>query len=92
MTEKNRLDRELDNREAAERPKVWKQAELLPEPDKQAGYKYRWIRTSTLGTADPRNLSSKLRSVDCYSAKLQKSWLTNETHTFVIKQKIRWML
>ena len=61
MTEQNRLDRELNSREAAERPKVWKQAELLPEPDKQAGYKYRWIRTSTLGTADPRNLSSKLR-------------------------------
>jgi hypothetical protein len=36
-------------------------AELLPEPDKQAGYAYRWIRTSTLNTADPRNLSAKLR-------------------------------
>ena len=57
----NKLDRELQNREAAERPKVWKQAELLPEPDKQAGYAYRWIRTSTLNQADPRNLSGKLR-------------------------------
>jgi hypothetical protein len=36
-------------------------AELLPEPDKQAGYAYRWVRTSTLNTADPRNLSAKLR-------------------------------
>jgi hypothetical protein len=31
------------------------------EPDKQAGYKYRWIRVATLNQADPRNLSSKLR-------------------------------
>ena len=57
----NRLDREVDNREFSERPKQWMPAELLPEPDKQAGYAYRWIRTSTLNSADPRNLSAKLR-------------------------------
>jgi hypothetical protein len=57
----NRLDREIDNREFSERPKQWMPAELLPEPDKQAGYSYRWVRTSTLNTADPRNLSAKLR-------------------------------
>jgi hypothetical protein len=57
----NRLDREVDNREFSERPKRWMPAELLPEPDKQAGYAYRWVRTSTLNTADPRNLSAKLR-------------------------------
>jgi len=57
----NRLDREVDNREFSERPKQWMPAELLPEPDRQAGYAYRWIRTSTLNNADPRNLSAKLR-------------------------------
>ena len=57
----NRLDRSVDNREFAERPKQWAPAELLPEPDKQAGYSYRWIRVSTLNSADPRNLSAKLR-------------------------------
>jgi len=57
----NRLSRELQNRATTERPKQWMPAELLPEPDKQAGYAYRWIRTSTLNTADPRNLSAKLR-------------------------------
>ena len=36
--------RELETREFTERVKVWKPAELLPEPIKQAGYKYRWIR------------------------------------------------
>ena len=57
----NRLTRELETREVTERPKQWMPAELLPEPDKQAGYAYRWIRTSTLNQADPRNLSAKLR-------------------------------
>jgi len=57
----NKLARELDTRATSERPQQWAPAELLPEPDKQAGYKYRWIRTSTLNQADPRNLSGKLR-------------------------------
>lgn len=57
----NRITREVDTRATTERPKQWAPAELLPEPDKQTGYAYRWIRTSTLGQADPRNLSGKLR-------------------------------
>ena len=57
----NKLTRELETREFSERPKQWMPPELLPEPDKQAGYAYRWIRTSTLNQADPRNLSGKLR-------------------------------
>ena len=57
----NKLARELDTRIQAERPKQWMPPELLPEPDKQPGYAYRWIRVSTLNAADPRNISSKLR-------------------------------
>jgi len=57
----NRLDRELENRALQERPKQWMPPELLPEPDKQPGYGYRWIRISTLNQADPRNISTKLR-------------------------------
>ena len=57
----NRLARELQNREKSERPKTWQPAALLPEPDKQPGYSYRWVRTSTLNMADPRNVSAKLR-------------------------------
>jgi hypothetical protein len=57
----NRKPRELENRVTAERPKQWSPPELLPEPIKEAGYSYRWIRTSTLNNADPRNLSAKLR-------------------------------
>ena len=61
MTEKNRLARELETREVTERPKQWMPPELLPEPDKQDGFAYRWIRVSTLNAADPRNISAKLR-------------------------------
>lgn len=57
----NRTPRDIDTRTTAERPKQWMPPELLPEPDKQAGYAYRWVRTSTLNTADPRNVSAKLR-------------------------------
>jgi hypothetical protein len=57
----NRIPREVDNRQEAERPKQWQAPELLPEPDKQPGFAYRWIRVSMLNSADPRNLSGKLR-------------------------------
>ena len=57
----NKLTRELTTRAVQERPKQWMQPELLPEPDKQPGYNYRWIRVSTLNSADPRNLSAKFR-------------------------------
>ena len=57
----NKLTRELESRAVQERPKQWAPPELLPEPDKQPGFAYRWIRVSTLNAADPRNISSKLR-------------------------------
>jgi len=53
--------RELETRAVMERPQQWANPELLPEPDKQAGFAYRWIRVATLNSSDPRNLSSKLR-------------------------------
>jgi hypothetical protein len=57
----NKLSRELETRAVQERPKQWAPPELLPEPDKQPGYEYRWIRVSTLNNADPRNISAKMR-------------------------------
>jgi hypothetical protein len=61
MAGNNKVTRDLETREVAERPKQWALPELLPEPDKEAGFSYRWIRVSTLNAADPRNLSAKLR-------------------------------
>lgn len=57
----NRTPRNVETRVQAERPKQWKPAELLPEPDKLPGYAYRWIRVGLQGNADPRNYSAKLR-------------------------------
>jgi hypothetical protein len=56
-----RTTREIETRETVERPKQWMPAELLPEPRKTPGYSYRWIRVATLGAADPRNISGKMR-------------------------------
>jgi hypothetical protein len=57
----NRTPRNVETRVQAERPKQWRPAELLPEPDKLPGYAYRWIRVGLQGSADPRNYSAKLR-------------------------------
>lgn len=56
-----RIPREFLDRAATERPQQWQPAAILPEPDKQAGYSYRWVRVSNLGKADPSNLSAALR-------------------------------
>ena len=57
----NRIGREAETRELAERQKQWLPPELLPEPDKEPGYAYRWIAASVMGTHNARNLSSKFR-------------------------------
>jgi hypothetical protein len=57
----NRISRELDTRAKMERPKQWMPPELLPSPNPEDGYEFRWIRISTLGTADPGHISAKLR-------------------------------
>jgi hypothetical protein len=57
----SRLEREMTVRTEQERPKSWRPAETLPDPDKQPGYAYRWVRTATLNELDQRNISGKLR-------------------------------
>lgn len=59
MAERN--PRELDTRAKMERPKSWMPPQLLPDPNPEDGYAFRWIRVSTLGSDDPMNISSKLR-------------------------------
>lgn len=60
MTEA-RVSREFSTRSLSERPKQWQPAAGLPEPDKQPGYSYRWVRTASRGQNDAQNISSKLR-------------------------------
>jgi len=57
----NRLDRKLEDRTVTQRPTAWRPPETLPSPDDRPGWSHRWVRTSTLGTSDPSNISSKLR-------------------------------
>jgi hypothetical protein len=57
----NRASRELDTRETFARPTAWRPPETLPMPDDRPGWTHRYVRISTMGTADPSNISSKLR-------------------------------
>ena len=57
----NRIPRESQTREQTARPKAWAPPDLLPEPIREAGYAYRWIRVSLMNNADPRNISARLR-------------------------------
>ena len=61
QTTDNRAPRALKTREADERPKAWMPPQLLPDPNPEPGYAFRWIRISTMNNPDPRNISGKLR-------------------------------
>ena len=56
-----RTPRESETRETTSRKKTWAPPTVLPEPDKKDGWRYRWVRTSTLNNADNTNVSSKFR-------------------------------
>lgn len=56
-----RAKRETESREAHARPKHWMPPQLLPDPNPEPGYAFRWIRVSTLNKEDPTNVSAKLR-------------------------------
>tara|TARA_R110000744_G_scaffold82675_2_gene162465 strand:+ start:301 stop:750 length:450 start_codon:yes stop_codon:yes gene_type:complete len=57
----NRIDRELTTRDQTTQKKAWQRPEILPSPNPEPGYEFRWIRVSTQGQIDATNVSSKLR-------------------------------
>ena len=57
----NRVDRELTTRDKTTQKKAWQRPEILPSPNPEPGYGFRWIRVSTQGQIDATNVSSKLR-------------------------------
>lgn len=56
-----RTPRDLETRSKAERPKQWAPPQLLPDPNPEPGYSFRWIRLSAQGQDDATNVSAKLR-------------------------------
>lgn len=56
-----RTPRESETRETTSRKRSWAPPTVLPEPIKKDGWRYRWIRTSTMNNADNTNVSSKFR-------------------------------
>lgn len=59
--ENNRAKREVDTRESEAREQQWTPPEMLPTPNPEDGYEFRWIRASMFGNDDPTNLSAKQR-------------------------------
>lgn len=57
----NRLTRDLQTRETAQRAQQWVQPTGLPTPQPEEGYSFRWVRTALLGQFDPTNTSAKFR-------------------------------
>jgi hypothetical protein len=61
MKNQARITRELESRETTKRPTAWKPPELLPTPNPMPGFGFRYVRVSTLNSADPINVSAKRR-------------------------------
>lgn len=61
QTRDPRSPRTVETREAEARTEDWKEPSKLPDPEPQDGYVFRWIRTATLGQADPTNVSTRFR-------------------------------
>lgn len=59
--EDSHSSRENETREAESRETAWLPPSVLPEPHQRPGLVHRWVRTSTMGQADPVNLSQSFR-------------------------------
>lgn len=56
-----REDREQSTRKKVARKKRWERPEVLPSPNPEEGWVFRWVRVSSLGQVDATNVSAKLR-------------------------------
>ena len=51
----------IDTRESGERQKNWEPASILPDPEPQDGWVFRWVRTAMVGQVDNTNASKRFR-------------------------------
>lgn len=61
MNKDTRTPRSLTTREQSTRPATWQVPDTLPAPEPQEGWVFRWIRTATMGVADPTNVHRSRR-------------------------------
>ena len=57
-----KTSRASQTRSKTERPKVWSPPSLLDAPPAPEGFKHRWLRESSLGFDDTKNIHKRLRS------------------------------
>lgn len=57
----DRTPRTQTTRDATQRKRSWTRPSALPTPEPKDGYKFRWIRTATLGNSDNPNVSTRFR-------------------------------
>jgi len=61
MADQPRTARTQTTRETESRPTTWRPPELLPMPDIQEGWRFRWIRVASLGEIDTTNTGMRRR-------------------------------
>jgi hypothetical protein len=57
----DRTPRTEETREKTARKRTWERPSALPTPEARDGIMFRWVRTSTLGDTDNRNVSMRFR-------------------------------
>ena len=60
-SEDSRTPRSLENRDESKREEPWSPATLLPSPNPEEGFTFRWVRVAMRGEPDNQNVSRKLR-------------------------------
>lgn len=56
-----RAPRSVESRSNSERKKVWAPPTMLPDPEPQDGWVFKWVRTGSRGTDDKTNYQKRLR-------------------------------
>jgi hypothetical protein len=51
-----RTPRSLETRDKSERPNVWKEPSILPDPDPEDGWSFKWVRAGYRTNADDTNM------------------------------------
>lgn len=60
-TEINRKPRATESRDAVKRKATWVPVGMLPDPEPMPGWRFRYVRTSMVGTSDPMNTNLRFR-------------------------------